>query len=485
MAFVRDPQHAVRDKKIGKRVVPIVPDESRTFGMEGMFRQLGIYSPGRPALQAGGRRPAHVLQGGQERPDPAGGHQRAGRDVVVDRGGDVVQHQRRADDPVLHLLLDVRLPARRRPGLGRGRHRARAASCSAAPPGAPRSTAKACSTRTATATCSSATIPNCVSYDPTFAYEVAVIIQDGLRRMFAEQEDVFYYITVMNENYAHPAMPEGARGRDPQGACTCSARAARRSRRQRPRVQLLGSGTILREVIAAAELLEQTTSASPPTSGAARASPSCAATAMDVERWNLLHPTSRRALSYVEQCLAEPRRAGDRRDRLHAGVRRPDPRVRAAAALHRARHRRLRPLGLPQASCADFFEVDRHYVAVAALKALAEDGARRRPTTVAEAIKQYGIDPDKPDPGTPEPDSTRPRGPRRRPRATEVAVPDIGDFKDVPVIEVLVQPGRHGQRRGSAGHAGVRQGDDGGAGPVAGTVTEVRSSRRPRSARTP
>jgi pyruvate dehydrogenase E2 component (dihydrolipoamide acetyltransferase) len=122
------------------------------------------------------------------------------------------------------------------------------------------------------------TIPNCIAYDPTFAYELAVIVQDGCERMYAEQEDVFYYITVMNENYAHPAMPEGAeegilRGHVP------AARGGGRRRRSAPRVQLLGSGTILREVLAGGGPAARRTSASPPTSGAPRASPSCAATA--------------------------------------------------------------------------------------------------------------------------------------------------------------------------------------------------------------
>jgi hypothetical protein len=138
---------------------------------------------GRPALRAAGRRPADVLQGVQGRADPAGGHQRGGRHVVLDRRRHLATAPRRADDPVLHLLLDVRLAAHRRPGLGGGRPCARAASCSAAPPGAPRSTAKACSTRTATATSSPAPCPTASAYDPTFAYEVAVIVQDGLRRM--------------------------------------------------------------------------------------------------------------------------------------------------------------------------------------------------------------------------------------------------------------------------------------------------------------
>ena len=149
----------LRDKNIGKRVVPIVPDEARTFGMEGMFRQLEIFSQVGQLYKPEDAGPADVLPRAQERPDSAGRHQRGGRDVVVDRGRDGVQHARPADDPVLHLLLDVRVPAHRRSGLGRRRHRDAAASCSAGPPGAPRSTAKACSTRTATATSSPRPFP--------------------------------------------------------------------------------------------------------------------------------------------------------------------------------------------------------------------------------------------------------------------------------------------------------------------------------------
>ena len=122
MAFSRALSALMRDKAVGPRVVPIVADETRTFGMEGMFRQVGIYSAARPALPAARRRPADVVPRRQDRPDPAGGHQRSRRDVVVDRRRDVVLDARQADDPVLHLLLDVRVPAHRRFHLGGRRH---------------------------------------------------------------------------------------------------------------------------------------------------------------------------------------------------------------------------------------------------------------------------------------------------------------------------------------------------------------------------
>ena len=262
--------------------------------------------PAGPALHAAGPRPADVLQGGQGRPDPAGRHQRGRRDVRLDGGGDVVLDARRADDPVLHLLFDVRLPARRRPRAGPRATCARAASCWAAPRAARRSTAKACSTRTATRTCYSATVPNCISYDPTFAYEVAVIIQDGLRRMYAEQEDVYYYLTVMNENYTHPAMPEGAAPAILKGMYKFKAGAAKA---KAPRVQLLGSGVDPARGDRGGGAAEAATGASTPTSGAARRSPSSRATATRSTRWNMLHPADKPRRSHVETCLDGHRRA--------------------------------------------------------------------------------------------------------------------------------------------------------------------------------
>jgi pyruvate dehydrogenase E1 component len=235
------------------------------------------------------------------------------------------------------------------------------------------------------------TIPNCVSYDPTFAYEVAVIIQDGLRRMVKEQQDVFYYITVMNENYGHPAMPEGAEAGILKGMYLF--RGARPEARG-ARVQLLGSGTILREVIAAADLLEQDW-------GVGADVWSCPSftelrrDGMEVERWNLLHPDEPQRKPYVEQCLES----------------RPGPAIAAtdymrtfADQIRPYLRRTYRVLGTDGYGRSDFrrqlrrfFEVDRHYVTVAALKSLAEDGVLPA-SRVAEAIRKYGIDVNKPAP---------------------------------------------------------------------------------------
>jgi pyruvate dehydrogenase E1 component len=246
----------------------------------------------------------------------------------------------------------------------------------------------------------SSVIPNCVSYDPTFNYEVAVIIQDGLRRMYAEQEDVFYYVTLMNENYQHPAMPEGAaegilRGmyllRD--GGPEAGGRG--RSKGKSPRVQLMGSGTILREVIAAADLLD----ADFGVTADVWSCPSFTELRRDglaAERWTMLHPDQEPRRSYVEQCLA---------DRPAGPVVAATDYVKSYADQIRAFvPRRYTTLGTDGFGRSDyrrnlrrFFEVDRHYVALAALRALADEGTVPA-STVAEAIARYGIDPDKPNP---------------------------------------------------------------------------------------
>jgi pyruvate dehydrogenase E1 component len=236
-----------------------------------------------------------------------------------------------------------------------------------------------------------ATVPNCLSYDPTFAYEVAVIIQDGMRRMYKEQQDVFYYITVMNENYTHPAMPAGAEPGILKGMYLFSEGAADK---KKPRVQLLGSGTILREVIAAAELLKNDFGVtadvwSCPSFNELRRE------GLEVDRWNLLHPEEPQRKSYVEQCLD---------GRVGPAIAATDYMKTFADQIRPFVKRNYRVLGTDGFGRSDFrkqlrkfFEVDRYYVSVAALKALAEEGTVPA-STVAQAIKKYGIDPSKPYP---------------------------------------------------------------------------------------
>ena len=158
-----------------------------------------------------------------------------------------------------------------------------------------------------------------------------MILHDGMRRMLAEQEDVFYYVTVMNENYVHPALPEGARGGHPARACTCCAR----REGERERVQLLGSGTILREVLAAAELLRDDFQVDADVWSVTSFS-ELRREGSEVERWNLLHPSEPQRLTYVEECLADRTGPGDRGDRLGARRAGADPALRRRRATARS-----------------------------------------------------------------------------------------------------------------------------------------------------
>jgi pyruvate dehydrogenase E1 component len=246
----------------------------------------------------------------------------------------------------------------------------------------------------------SATIPNCVSYDPTFAHEVAVILQHGLKRMVQEQENVWYYVTLMNENYPHPGLKHGQEEGILKGMYRLKeGLAGSGSGLSIPRVQLLGSGTILREVMAAAELLEQDW-------GVAGDVWSCTSftelrrDGIDAERYNLLHPADRNPRqAYVTQLLersAGPVIAASDYMRLFADQIRPFiPRGRSYTVLGTDGFGRSDTREKLRA----FFEVNRHYVVVAALKALADEGAVPV-AKVAEAIRKYGLDPDKPNPVT-------------------------------------------------------------------------------------
>jgi len=234
----------------------------------------------------------------------------------------------------------------------------------------------------------SSVIPNCVSYDPTFAYELAVIVQDGLRRMYIDQDDVFYYVTLMNENYEHPPMPEGVEDGIRRGMYPFSV--AEELPESAPRVQLLGSGTILWEVIAAAALLGTDFGVAADVWSV----PSFTELRRDglaAERWSMLHPLEEPRRSYVESCLggrAGPVVAATDYVRAYADQIRPFVpgryRVLGTDGFGRSDYRR---------KLRSHFEVDRHYVVLAALSALGADG-----TVPAEAMERYGFDPDKPDP---------------------------------------------------------------------------------------
>jgi len=232
-------------------------------------------------------------------------------------------------------------------------------------------------------------IPNCISYDPTFQYEVAVIVQDGMRRMFAEQEDVYYYLTVMNENYEHPEMPAGAEADIIKGMY-----AFRKGGEGALRVQLLGSGTIFNEVIAAAEMLKNDWGVEADIWGCPSFN-ELARDGQDAARWNMLHPLEAPRKSHVEQKLdgaVGPVIAATDYIKLFAEQIRP---------FVKNRYVTLGTDGFGRSDTREklrhFFEVDRRWVTLAALKALADDGLIER-DKVAAALVKYNLDPSKPNP---------------------------------------------------------------------------------------
>jgi len=394
MAFVRILNTLLRDKSLGSRVVPIVPDESRTFGMEGMFRQFGIFSQVGQLYQP---EDANQLMYYREAPDGQMLQEGINEAGAMASWIAAATSYSLSDTPMIPFYIFYSMFGFQRVmdlAWAAGDSRARGFLLGAT---AGRTTlnGEGLQHEDGHSHIFSSVIPNCVSYDPTYAHEVAVIVQDGLRRMYTEQEDVFFYITLMNENYEHPGLPEGAEEGILRGLYLLREGAADTGPAA-PRVQLLGSGTILREVQAGADLL----AADFGVAADVWSAPSFTELRRDglaVERWNLLHPMETPRRSWVEQCL------GDRRGPVVAAT----DYVRAFADQVRSFvPGSFRVLGTDGYGRSDtrsklrrFFEVDRHYVAVAALASLAADGTVPA-STVADAIARYGVDPDRPAPWT-------------------------------------------------------------------------------------
>jgi len=392
MAFVRILSTLAKDKNIGERIVPIVPDEARTFGMEGMFRQLGIYSAQgqrytphdadqimyykeseqgqimEEGINESGATSAWIAQatsystyglpmvpfyvfysmfGFQRVMDliwAAGDMQARGFLIGGTAGrttlnGEGLQHQ----DGHSHLMANM--------------------------------------------------VPNCVSYDPTYSYELAVIIQNGLKRMYVDKENVFYYITVMNENYAHPAMPVGAEQGIIRGMyCIKESTSAD----VKIKVQLMGSGTILREVLAAADILKADWKVHSDVWSLTSVN-ELRKDALSCQRWNRFHPTENEKVPYVTQQLL-----GKEGPVIAA----TDYMISYTDQLREFIPQRYVALGTDGFGRSDtreklrsHFEVDRYYIVVATLKALADEG-KIKPADVAKAMKKYNINPEKPDPWT-------------------------------------------------------------------------------------
>jgi len=391
MAFVRFVGTLIRDKNIGKNVVPIVPDEARTFGMEGMFRQLGIYSSkgqlydpvdSDQVMYYKEDKKGQILQEGINEAGAmsswiaaATSYSNHGRMMIpfyiyysmfgFQRIGDLAWA---AGDMQARGFM-IGGTAGRTTLAGEGLQHQDGHSLIVA-----------------------GTIPNCVAYDPAFAYELVVILHDGMKRMYENKENVFYYVTAMNENYVQPAMPKGAEEGIKKGLYLLQ-----KGSRKKQRVQLIGGGTILREVIAAAKILEDDFGIAADIWSATSFN-ELHREGMDVERWNMLHPGKKAKVSYVEKTLSAT----------------SGPIV-AATDYMRSYAEQIRPylgdkyfavLGTDGFGRSDmrsqlrkFFEVSSVYVVVAALKALADEGEIEA-RVVTQAIKKFGIDPEKPNPTT-------------------------------------------------------------------------------------
>ncbi|WP_184461109.1 pyruvate dehydrogenase (acetyl-transferring), homodimeric type [Zhongshania antarctica] len=390
MAFVRMLSSLVKDKEIGSRIVPIVPDEARTFGMEGMFRQLGIYSS-----QGQRYTPHDSDQIMYYKEDKQGqileeGITEAGAFSAWLAAATSYSNHHYPMIPFyifysmfgFQRIMDLAWAA--------GDSQARGFLLGAT---AGRTTlnGEGLQHQDGHSHLMANMIPNCVSYDPTYSHELAVIIQDGMRRMYQDKENVFYYVTVMNENYAHPDMPEGSAEGIIKGLYCLAPSAVKKPKLK---VQLMGSGTILREVEAAAEILKADYKVEADVWSATSIN-LLRRDGLDCERWNMLHPESDAKVPYVAEQLRG----------------RQGP-VICATDYIKSYGEQLRPyiesryvvLGTDgygrsdtRAKLRSHFEVDRHYIVVAALKALADDGLIAL-SVVTKAIKAFGIDTEKANP---------------------------------------------------------------------------------------
>ncbi|MGI9421703.1 MAG: pyruvate dehydrogenase (acetyl-transferring), homodimeric type [Hyphomicrobiaceae bacterium] len=391
MAFVRILNSLMRDKTIGNRIVPIVPDESRTFGMEGMFRQYGIFSQ---VGQLYHPQDADQLMFYKE--DKTGQVLQEGINEAGAMSSWIAAATSYSTSNVITIPFYIFYSMF---GFQRVHDLCWAAGDSRArgfliggTSGRTTLNGEGLQHEDGHSHLFAATIPNCISYDPTFAYEVAVIVQNGLRRMVEKQDDVFYYITTLNENYQHPAMPEGVEEGIVKGIYRLRSGPPSG---QRHSVKLLGSGAILNEVIAGAQLLQDDFGIAADIFSVTSFT-ELAREAEAVARWNLLHPEEPAKTPYVSQVLAQgcdgPVIASTDYMKLFAEQIRPHVgdryHVLGTDGFGRSDYRR---------KLRAHFEVDRHFVAVAALKALAEEN-KIPSTQVSEALRKYGIDPNKPDP---------------------------------------------------------------------------------------
>ncbi len=389
MAFVRMLSALTRDKKMGKYVVPIVPDEARTFGMDGLFRQLGIYSSQGQLYE-----PQDADQIMYYREDKKG--------QIIEEGiceagamsswiAAATAYSNHGVNMVPFYIFYSMFGFQRIGDLAYagGDLRARGFLIGGTA-GRTTLSGEGLQHQDGHSVMLASNIPNCVVYDPTFAYEMAVIIHDGLRRMYKEQENIFYYVTAMNENYTHPPMPTEVEEGILKGMYLF-----KEGTTPGPKVQLLGSGAILREVIAASALLAEDFGVSA-NIWSVTSFTELHRQGVDILRWNMLHPEEKPQHCYVKQCLK------DRKGPVIAAtdyVKSYPNQIRSCIP-----HQYYYVLGTDGYGRSDsrkqlrkFFEVDRYYIVIAALKGLV-DMEELPASKVTEAIRKYDIDPDKPNP---------------------------------------------------------------------------------------
>jgi pyruvate dehydrogenase E1 component len=390
MAFVRLLGILLKDRNIGRNIVPIVPDEARTFGMEGLFRQIGIYSSVGQLYT-----PQDADQLLSYREDKKGQILEEGINEAGSMCSWIAAATAYANSGtyMVPFYIYYSMFGFQRVGdfmWAAGDMRARGFLMGAT---AGRTTlaGEGLQHQDGHSQLLMSAIPNCVAYDPCYAYELAVIVHDGLRRMYAEQESVFYYLTVMNENYVQPAMPAGVEAGIVRGMYLLSI-----GGRGRVRATLLGSGTILRECLAAAALLEQDFGV-PADVYSVTSFSELRREALDAERSNRLQLGGRRRVPYVRDCL------GERDGPFVAAtdyIKTVPDQIRAWVP---GRYVVLGTDGFgrsdARAALRRHFEVDRCHIALAALRALADDG-KIDGATVAAAMQKFGIDASKPNPLT-------------------------------------------------------------------------------------
>lgn len=392
MAFVRILSTLLKDPNIGQRIVPIIPDEARTFGMEGLFRQIGIYSAVGQLYTPVDREQVMYYREEKNGQILEEGINEAGAFCSWMAAGTSYSNHKLAMIPFYIYYSMFGFQRIGDLAWAAGDMQAKGFLLGAT---AGRTTlaGEGLQHQDGHSHLLASTIPNCIAYDPTYAYELAVIIHDGLKRMYVNNEHVYYYLTVMNENYEHPAMPQGAEEGILKGIYLLKPG----DKSKAPRVQLLGSGTILREVEKAKDILKKDFNIEADVWSVTSFS-ELRREAIDVERSNRMHPEAKEKIAYITQQL----------EKTHGPII-------AATDYMRIVAEQIRPfignkdfvtLGTDGYGRSDtrsklrhFFEVNAEFIVITALHALAKKGEIPK-NVVSKAIKQFNINPDKPNPIT-------------------------------------------------------------------------------------